>query len=90
MPAPESPSHEPVEDPAAGASQVRDRRLFHRGSWILVLGLVCFGAASLGLFWQTFPRGPRGVLRALTLLAVLVLLGGVVAPVVTRALRRRR
>ena len=80
----------PRLEPAPLKSAIRDRRLFHRGSWILVLGLVCFGAAAVGLFWQTFPRGARGITRALTLLAILLVLGGVVAPVVSRALLRRR
>jgi hypothetical protein len=64
--------------------------LFHRDAWILLLGLACFGAAALGLFWQTFPSGWRGVARALVLLAILLLLGGVVGPLVSRALLRRR
>lgn len=68
----------------------RDLRLFFREAWILVVGLVCFGAAGLFLFWSAFPRGLAGALRFAFLLGLLVLAGGVVAPIVTRALYRGR
>lgn len=67
----------------------RDARLLFREGWILLVGLVVFGSAAVGLFWSTFPRGWSGVLRGAVLLAALLLIGGVVAPLVTRALHRR-
>ena len=67
----------------------RDARLLFREGWILLVGLVVFGSAAVGLFWMTFPRGWAGVGRALVLLVVLLVLGGLVAPMITRALNRR-
>ena len=72
-----------------GKTARRDARMLFRHGWILVVGLVVFGAAGIGLFWQTFPRGAEGWVRAGILLVVLVVLGGVVAPMITRALNRR-
>ena len=70
--------------------QRRDARLLFREGWMLALCLVCFGAAALGLFWWSSPRGLAGWIR-LGLGASLVLLaGGLAAPVVARALLRRR
>ena len=73
-----------------GRTARRDGRLLFSQSWVLILGLVAFGAAALGLFYMTFPSGWGGVLRALVLLALLLVVGGFVAPLVTRALNRRR
>jgi hypothetical protein len=67
----------------------RDARLLFREGWVILAGLVVFGAAVLGLFFQTFPRGWRGVARALALAGVLLVLGGWIAPRITRALYRR-
>lgn len=67
----------------------RDARLLFREGWILLVGLVVFGSAGIGLFYMTFPRGWSGVTRALILLAALLVIGGLVAPVITRALNRR-
>jgi len=67
----------------------RDLRLFFREAWILVAGLVIFGSSAVLLFWSTFPRGWSGVVRALVLVGVMVLIGGLVAPTITRALNRR-
>ena len=72
-----------------GTTARRDGRVLHRHSVVLVLGLVTFGAAGLGLFWTTFPRGWGGIARAVTLLVVLLVAGGLVGPAVTRALHRR-
>ena len=74
---------------ADGAHARRDERVLFRDSWVLITGLVVFGAAALGLFWGTFPRGWRGVGRALALLGVMLVLGGWIAPRITRALQRR-
>ena len=72
-----------------GVTARRDARLLFREGWILVLGLACFGAIVAGLFWSTFPRGWAGIARLAVLVAVLVVLGGVVAPRITKALNRR-
>lgn len=72
-----------------GVHAVRDRRLLFREGWILIVGLVSFGAVAAGLFWSTFPRGWRGVTRLGLLVVAFVVIGGVVAPMITRALNRR-
>lgn len=72
-----------------GVTARRDARVLHRHGIVLIVGLVTFGAAGLGLFWSTFPRGWGGITRAAILLAVLLVCGGLVAPAVTRALNRR-
>lgn len=72
-----------------GVHARRDLRLFFREGWILIVGLVVFGSAGMALFWSTFPRGLGGVVRLAILLGILLLLGGVVAPRITRALYKR-
>lgn len=72
-----------------GTHARRDFRLFFRDAWVMILGLVCFGAAGVGLFIQSFPRGTQGLFYGAGLLVALVLIGGVVAPMVTRALQRK-
>ena len=67
----------------------RDLRVLARDGWVLVLGLVCFGAAGLGLFWNTFPQGWRGVGRFAALVLIVLLIGGLVGPMITRALMRK-
>ncbi|MCB9915711.1 MAG: hypothetical protein H6828_11265 [Planctomycetes bacterium] len=67
----------------------RDLRLFFREGWILLVGLVSFGAIALATFWSVFPAGMAGLLRFLGLVVVLLLVGGVVGPMITRALQRR-
>ena len=66
----------------------RDLRLFFREGWILIVGLVVFGGVGAALFWQTFPSGWRGVTRLAGLLVLVLLAGGVVGPMVTRALNQ--
>lgn len=72
-----------------GVTARRDARLFFREGWILLVGLVCFGSAGVALFYSTFPKGMRGVVRVVVLLGLMVVIGGVVAPRITRALNRR-
>jgi hypothetical protein len=67
----------------------RDLRLFFREAWILIAGLLVFGASAVLLFWSTFPRGWSGVLRGAILVLAMLVIGGLVAPLVTRALYRR-
>jgi hypothetical protein len=72
-----------------GRSARRDVRLLFREGWILLVGLVVFGLAGAALFVYSFPAGWAGVLRFLVLVGVLLVVGGLVAPIVTRALRQR-
>jgi hypothetical protein len=67
----------------------RDRRLLFREGWVLVVGLVAFGAAAAGLFWWSFPRGAAGIARFALVVLVVLVAGGLVAPLVTRALQKR-
>lgn len=67
----------------------RDLRLFFREGWILALGLVLFGTIGGFFLLGAMPKGWSGVLRLLGLLCVMLLLGGVVGPLITRALHRR-
>ena len=73
-----------------GATARRDLRAGFREGWILCAGLVAFGAAGIGLFAMSFPRGLEGWLYLLGLGLALLLAGGLVAPLVTRALTERR
>lgn len=72
-----------------GEHAVRDLRLFFSQSWVLLLGLVMFGAAVIGLLATTLPRGTRAFARVGILLALMLVIGGVIGPLVTRALNRR-
>ena len=67
----------------------RDARLLFREGWILIVGLVVFGSVGLGFLWGAMPRGAGGVLRFALLIGVVAVLGGVVAPLITKALNRR-
>ena len=66
----------------------RDARLLFREGWMLLLCLVCFGAVAAGIFAWGFPRGGSGWIRLAVAVAVLLLAGGIAAPILTRALRR--
>jgi len=68
----------------------RNGRIGFGEGWMLALCLVCFGAAALGLFWWSSPRGAAGWIRLAASAAVVLLAGGIAAPIVTRALLRRR
>lgn len=72
-----------------GKTARRDLRVLARDGWVLLIGLVSFGAAGLGLFWSTFPKGWRGITRLGTLLALVLIAGGFVAPMITKALLQR-
>ena len=67
----------------------RDLRLFFREGWILIVGMAVFGGIALLTFWSVFPSGLSGVLRFAGLVLVVLLVGGVVGPIVTRALMRK-
>jgi len=72
-----------------GRTARRDLRLVFREGWILLFGLIAFGSAVLGMFWWSFPRGLSGVVRLVVVILIVLLAGGVVGPLVTRALNRR-
>jgi hypothetical protein len=72
-----------------GVHARRDLRLLFREGWILVVGLVVFGAVGAAFVLGALPRGWSGALRALGLVAAVWLAAGVGGPLVTRALRRR-
>ena len=75
----------PDED---GLHARRDLRLFFREGWILALCLLAFGTVGGAFLLGAMPHGWSGVLRVLLLIGVVLLAGGVVGPLVTRALRR--
>lgn len=73
-----------------GKHAYRDARLLLREGWILVLGLVVFGSAGAAFLLSALPRGARGIVRFALLVGIVLLVGGLVAPRITRALQRRR
>lgn len=67
----------------------RDARLFFREGWILMVGLIVFGSVGGAFVLGAMPKGWAGALRLFGLLIGILILGGVVAPMITRALNRR-
>jgi hypothetical protein len=67
----------------------KDVRLFFREGWILILGLLIFGALGSIFIYRGLPAGFGGLARLVGLLAVLLLVGGYVGPLITRALTKR-
>lgn len=67
----------------------RDGRLLFSDGWVLITALVTFGCAGLFFLWSAMPRGWSGVLRFGVLVGGVVVVGGLVAPRITRALQRR-
>ena len=65
----------------------RDVRLFFREGWILLCGLVIFGAIGGTFVWGGQPQGWRGILKLVLALVLLVVAGGVAGPTITRTLR---
>ena len=72
------------------AHAYRDARLLFREGWILVVGMLVFGSVGLAFLWGAMPRGWKGIGRFAVLVAAVLLIGGVVGPLITRALYRRR
>ena len=72
-----------------GVHAHRDRRWMFSQSWILICAMIVFAAVAIGIFASTAPRGWRGVTRIAILFGLLVLIGGVIGPLITRALVRR-
>jgi len=73
-----------------GAHAYRDARLFFREGWILLAGLVVFGSAAGAFLWGALPHGWRGFAYLAALIGIVLGVGGLVAPRITRALQRRR
>lgn len=73
-----------------GTTARRDTRLWFKEGWVLMLGLVCFGAAAIGFFFWSTPRGGSALLRIAAVVAIVLVAGGLVAPIVTRALTSKR
>lgn len=67
----------------------RDVRLLFREGWILVIGMLLFGAAALFFFQSVLPRGWAGFLRFAAAAVAVLLVGGVVGPLISKALLRR-
>ncbi len=67
----------------------RDLRLLFREGWILLCGMVIFGGVSAALFWSVLPSGWAGVGRLALGVGVLLVAGGIAAPLITRALNWR-
>ncbi len=74
---------------ADGRSARRDLRILARDGWVLVIGLVLFGLAGFFLFWDSFPRGWRGLGRFALLIALVLFAGGIAGPLITKAVKRR-
>ncbi len=68
----------------------RDIRLFFREGWILVVGLLAFGSVGGSFLWGAMPRGWRGLGRLGLLVAVVLAVGGIVGPIISRALQSKR
>ena len=68
----------------------RDVRLFFREGWILLCGLVIFGAIGGTFVWGGLPRGSEGILKLLLALVLLIVAGGVAGPTITRTLMRKK
>lgn len=64
----------------------RDLRLFFREGWILMVGLLVFGSVGGAFLWGALPRGWQGVTRFVVMIIVLLFVGGLLAPAITRAL----
>jgi len=73
-----------------GEHAYRDLRLFFREGWILVLGMLIFGTLGSVFIFRGLPPGWGGIARLLGLLVALLLVGGYVGPLITRALIRKQ
>lgn len=66
----------------------RDVRLLFREGWILAVGLIVFGSVGGAFVWGAMPKGGAGFLRLALLFVVLLVIGGIIAPWITRTLNR--
>lgn len=67
----------------------RDARLLFREGWILVVGMLLFGAGAIFFFQSVLPRGFAGFLRFAAAAAAVLIVGGLVGPLISRALLKR-
>lgn len=67
----------------------KDLRLLFREGWILVVGLIVFGSAGLAFLWGAMPRGWRGLGRLGLLVLVVLVVGGLVGPLISRSLQSK-
>ena len=72
-----------------GLTAHRDARLLFREGWIVFMGLILFGLGAIFFFKSVLPAGFAGFLRLLATIAVVLLVGGLVGPLISRALLRR-
>lgn len=72
-----------------GTTAHRDARLLFREGWILVVGMVCFGTVALYWFQDTLPKGWAGLGRFALAAGAVLLVGGVVGPLISKALMKR-
>jgi hypothetical protein len=72
-----------------GRHAIRDRRVLFGGGWLLLTAMVVFGALSIAIYASTAPRGWTALTRVGILVLVVVLIGGVIGPLITRALIRK-
>ena len=72
-----------------GLHALRDRRLLFGQGWVLLTAMVVFGALSIVIYASAAPRGWSALIRVGILVIVLVLIGGVIGPLLTRALYRK-
>ncbi|MBM3976922.1 MAG: hypothetical protein FJ299_08030 [Planctomycetes bacterium] len=78
-----------VPDDAHPGYARRDGRLLFSESWILLTALVTFGCLGLFFLWSALPSGWSGIARFGLLVGGVLVVGGLVAPRITRALQRR-
>jgi len=67
----------------------RDRRLFFRQSWILLFALVAFASVAVVFFWGALPHSLLGFARVLAMIALVLVVGGVAGPLISRSLQQR-
>jgi len=66
-----------------------DRRVFFGEGWVLLLGMLVFGTVGGYFLIGAMPSGWRGLARLAVMIVVVLLVGGLVGPGISRALRRR-
>lgn len=74
--------------PRAPGGRGRTRRPW-RESWILIVSLLVFGIMGGRFIASGITRTPRGIIGLCIGLILILGVGGLVAPRITRALRRR-
>ena len=72
-----------------GTTAHRDARLLFREGWILIIGMLLFGIGAVIFFSSVLPHGWAGFLRFAGVAVAVLLAGGIVGPIISRALLRR-